>query len=128
MSLKSVLLFGLLMAGQSVFAQSSGSGSPPPPEDQHHGPHGVPPEAIAACQGKAIGSACLIKTPKGESLAGNCDLSPPPGRRPPPDDGNRPPMDQRPPSDQAMGNAGKPPQPPLACRPSRMPQVDSGKR
>src|SRR5574343_299712 len=128
MSLKPLLLIGLLMGSLNAVAQSS-TNNPPPPPEQPHGHHGIPPEAIAACQGKTAGNTCVIKTPRGESLEGSCD-APPPGRRPPPADGNRPSMEQRPPVEPAAGNTSKPPQPPLACRPNRAApgERDNGKR
>jgi len=50
-----VALALFLAAPLASFAQSDANGGPPP----GGAPHGPPPEAIAACNGKAIGTVVL---------------------------------------------------------------------
>lgn len=37
-------------------------------------PMGPPPEALAACAGKAVGDAVSVSLPDGHSIAGTCQL------------------------------------------------------
>jgi hypothetical protein len=50
----------------AVFAQSSGGGPPP------GGAHRPPPEAIAACQGKSVGTAASFTGRDGRTISGPC--------------------------------------------------------
>jgi hypothetical protein len=42
----------------------------------HHGPHGPPPEAKAACTSKAAGAACSVTFPDGQMKSGSCRAGP----------------------------------------------------
>jgi len=61
-------LFSMPLA---VFAQSSDNGADggPPPGGA---PHGPPPEAIAACQGKAVGTSASFTDRRGRTVSGAC--------------------------------------------------------
>ena len=60
----------LLAAPLAALAQSGGDGGPPPDrEGQHRGP---PPEAVAACKGKAIGSQASFADRSGRTVSGAC--------------------------------------------------------
>lgn len=59
-----------------------------PPHGEHRGP---PPEAFAACAGKADSAACTVTTPDGSARGGTCKTGPddkvacaPEGMGPPP--------------------------------------------
>jgi hypothetical protein len=97
----------------SALAQTPGGGSGQGGQGQggpgggHRGP---PPEAIAACQGKAAGTACNFVGRQNEPLTGTC-FQPPPRS-----DGQQ--------SGQQGGASGQSGQsgqrtPPMACRPDR---------
>jgi hypothetical protein len=66
----------LLLAGPFAFApaalaQSSADGASAPDQGgRHH--HGPPPEAIAACQGKAIGTQASFTNRAGHTISGAC--------------------------------------------------------
>lgn len=78
-------------------------GMPPGgPGGRHHGP---PPEAVAACNGKAAGASCQFVDREGINLSGSC-FQPPAGGP------NRGPE----PSGNAQGGVQ---QKPIACRPDR---------
>ena len=60
----------LLAIPVTVFAQSgSGAQDGPPPGGA---PHGPPPEAIAACQGKAVGTTASFTDRGGRTVSGPC--------------------------------------------------------
>jgi hypothetical protein len=65
--------------------------------------HGPPPEAIAACQGKASGATCSFVGRQGEQLTGTCFTPPPRQSSSAPQSGNS--------GDQSVR--------PMACRPPR---------
>ncbi len=82
------LLASLLLAAPlAVLAQSgNGNGDGPPPGRDGH-PHGPPPEAIAACQGKAVGAQASFTDRGGRTVSGACTqmgdvVAVPPPRRP----------------------------------------------
>ena len=116
MKLKSLVL---ILAACLATAADAQNGPPPSGQDgggqgpkamgQESGPgghrHGPPPEAFAACQGKASGGVCSFTGRRNEKLAGTC-FAPPaggPGAKP------------------AAGGAAD--QPRLACRPDRGPDM-----
>lgn len=51
-----------------LFAQDA---TPPMGNADH--PHGPPPEAVAACASKTVGSSCSFTGRRGESLTGTCE-------------------------------------------------------
>ena len=55
------------LQSQSLFCRPD---RPPP------GPHGPPPEAIAACSGKADGASCSAALPDGSMRSGTCKAGP----------------------------------------------------
>ena len=61
----------LLAAPFAVLAQSGTDGGAPP---DHGGkrPHGPPPEAIAACNGKAVGTQASFTGRGGGTITGTC--------------------------------------------------------
>jgi hypothetical protein len=93
-----------LLATQA-FAQNSNQQDP---ERGDH-PHGPPPEAIAACKGKAVDAACTFTGRQGEHLTGTCFV-PPPRPANAPQDGQ-----QNASNGKSSDNSTKP----LACRPPR---------
>ena len=55
----------------AALAQSAASGASAPDQGgRHH--HGPPPEAIAACQGKAIGTQASFTDRAGRTISGAC--------------------------------------------------------
>ena len=67
-------LFSMPLAGfaqQPATSNSTGSGADggPPPGAA---PHGPPPEAIAACQGKAVGVTASFTDRRGRTISGAC--------------------------------------------------------
>jgi len=105
----SVLLAGL---ATGVCAQNSGppSGGPGGQSTEQQGGRprmGPPPEAIAACSGKASGAACSFTGRQGEALTGTC-FAPPPRSSGTPGQGGG--------TGQGPGGQGERP---LACRPDR---------
>lgn len=60
---------GLLCSGLAL-AQSG------PPGGDGGRPPGPPPEAVAACSGKAAGAGCSFTGRQGESLSGQCETPP----------------------------------------------------
>jgi len=89
----------------AAWAQTPG-GAPQDQGGQGNGEHrhGPPPQAIAACQGKASGATCSFVGRQGEQLTGTC-FSPPPR--------------QSSASGAQAGNAGDQSPRPMACRPPR---------
>ena len=63
-----------LLLTSAVLAQTQGG--PPQGENENDRPHGPPPEAIAACQGKSDGAACTFTGRRGEQLTGTCFTPP----------------------------------------------------
>ena len=61
----------LLAPPLATLAQSDAPGGPPPAE-AGRGPHGPPPEAIAACQGKAVGAQGSLTDRAGRTVSGAC--------------------------------------------------------
>ena len=83
-------------------AQQEGGQPPGGPGEGQRGRHGPPPEAVAACNGKASGEPCSFVDRHNETRTGTC-FAPPPG---------------------ASSNSGAPaPSRPLACRPAH-PRAD----
>jgi hypothetical protein len=58
----------LLATPLALFAQTEQQGGPP----AGSAPHGPPPEAIAACKGKAIGVAASFTDRRGRTVSGPC--------------------------------------------------------
>jgi len=86
--------------GNNQNGQGMGPGGPGGDGGQHQGP---PPEAIAACKGKASGAACNFVGRQGERLTGTCFTPPPGAEHGPAGMSNAPAQGNRPP----------------ACRPDR---------
>ena len=61
----------LLAPPLAALAQSAAPGGPPSGE-AGHGPHGPPPEAVAACQGKAVGAQASFTDRAGHTVSGAC--------------------------------------------------------
>ena len=61
----------LLAPPLAALAQGPGSGGPPP-DGTGHGHHGPPPEAIAACKGKAVGAQASFTDRGGRTVSGAC--------------------------------------------------------
>jgi hypothetical protein len=59
-----------LAAPLAALAQSDANGGPPDHGGQR--PHGPPPEAIAACQGKAVGTQASFTIRGGRTISGVC--------------------------------------------------------
>lgn len=115
--LLAVLLAGLAaLAGAQSNSPPSGSQATSPADKSGSPRRGPPPEAIAACKGKASGAACTFVDRENAKLTGT-RFAPPPhptGKAP----GQ---MDAKP----TDGQGGLP----LACRPTRgAPGGESGKR
>jgi len=72
MSYRHVLVLSLSLGAAACFAQDAGNG-PPPAGGAHRGP---PPEAIAACTGKAEGASVSITLRDGRTMAGTCKTGP----------------------------------------------------
>ena len=70
-----VTIVGWMLLTSAVMAQTQGG--PPQGDNGADRPHGPPPEAIAACQGKTAGAVCTFTGRRGEQLPGTC-FSPPP--------------------------------------------------
>jgi hypothetical protein len=51
---------------------SDGNGPPDPQGQQGQRPHGPPPEAIAACKGKAVGTVASFTDRGGRTVSGPC--------------------------------------------------------
>jgi hypothetical protein len=68
-----LLFTAILAAPLAVFAQSGtgDSGAPPDGPSRDH-PHGPPPEAIAACKGKAVGVVASFTDRGGRTVSGPC--------------------------------------------------------
>ena len=66
LSATAVMLLALPLA---ALAQSD-SGNPPPGQGRHH--RGPPPEAIAACKGKAVGTTASFVDREGGTITGVC--------------------------------------------------------
>lgn len=101
--------FILMIAGYALLtaaALAQTQGSPPDQQGGADRPHGPPPEAISACQGKSDGAACTFTGRQGEQLTGTC-FSPP----------ARPPAGQQGPNSMVK-HADSSPRP-MACRPPR---------
>ena len=71
-------------------ANMQGDGQMPPPHGGHHHP-GPPPEALAACKGQAVGAKASLKTPRGDTLSGSCQLVFVPDAKPGDKGGDMPP-------------------------------------
>ena len=94
----------IALLGTSAFAQQGPDANVPR--------HGPPPEAIAACKGKASGATCSFTGRQNESLTGTC-FSPPAGGPPPTASGAQASTSRPAPPTGQQGNAQ------LACRPKR---------
>ena len=60
----------LLAAPLAALAQASAPEGPPPGQDGHH--RGPPPEAVAACKGKAVGTQASFTDRSGRTVSGAC--------------------------------------------------------
>ena len=60
----------LLAAPFAALAQSTADGGPPPDQGGKH--PGPPPEAIAACTGKAVGTQASFTDRGGRTVSGAC--------------------------------------------------------
>ncbi|MEP6504345.1 MAG: hypothetical protein ABJD97_13500 [Betaproteobacteria bacterium] len=90
-------LAALLLAPLAALAQPEAGG--PPPGQDGKGPHGPPPEAIAACKGKAIGATASFTDRSGRTVSGPCTkmgdvVAIPPPARAAGDGGDPPPARQ----------------------------------
>lgn len=65
------LIIGLLLAAISIDQATADTIDEPPLRRER--PHGPPPEAFTACEGKQAGEAVLIETPRGESVEAVCE-------------------------------------------------------
>ncbi len=105
-----ILMIGLSTGAVAEFntGQSAGNSQQEPqgapPGDRR--PHGPPPEAVAACQGKASGASCRFIDRENQALTGFCFK--PPAKAPNPASGK-----------DGRQSDEKPDTPPLACRPER---------
>jgi hypothetical protein len=61
----------LLAPPLAALAQGPADGGPPP-DGAGHGRHGPPPEAIAACKGKAVGTTASFTDRGGRTVTGPC--------------------------------------------------------
>lgn len=66
-----VLAAGLLLAGTAALA-GEGSSASGASGGRNGPPPGPPPEAIAACQGKAVGASASFTGRHGETFSGSC--------------------------------------------------------
>ena len=88
----------LASAPWAALAQSDANGGPPPGQGGQHS-HGPPPEAIAACKGKAVGTQASFTDRSGRTVSGACTQMgdvvavPPPAHRQ--GDGGSPPSQQK---------------------------------
>jgi hypothetical protein len=106
-----LLAVAVLLCSATVFAQTQGG----PPQGQGNSidngsgdhPNGPPPEAIAACNGKASGDTCSFVGRQGEQLTGTCFRPPLRGQQGQQGDASA--------SSTARSQIMKP----LACRPPR---------
>lgn len=67
------LALGLLLAAS--VCQAADSAPPSPPGGAKGQPPGPPPEAIAACQGKAVGATASFTGRNGETISGSCQYT-----------------------------------------------------
>lgn len=107
-----VTIVGWILLTSAAMAQTQGG--PPPQGDNGNGnggdrPHGPPPEAISACQGKANGAACTFVGRRGEQLTGTCFT--PPDKPAGPPDGTQ--------GQHSMVKRADSSPRPMACRPVR---------
>ena len=110
-----LLLLGCLATGAlaQTGTQPSGNQADGPGQGgQGRRPHRPPPEAIAACQGKAAGAACSFTGRENQPLAGTCFAPPahPPGGAGSTGTTGVP---------GGAGNGAPQGSPPLACRPAQ---------
>lgn len=66
------LILGLLLTAMTIDQAMADAGDNPPPPNKR--PHGPPPEAYAACEGKQAGETVVIVTPRGRSIEAVCVL------------------------------------------------------
>jgi hypothetical protein len=83
----------LLALPLAALAQADAGNGPPPDQDGHH--RGPPPEAIAACKGKAVGTQASFTDRAGRTISGPCTqmgdvVAIPPPKRPNGQDGAPP--------------------------------------
>ncbi len=102
-----VTIAGWMLLSAAAMAQTQDG--PPPGDNNGERPHGPPPEAISACQGKANGAACTFTGRRGESLTGTCFT--------PPNKPAGPPAGTQGPSSMVKRADSSPR--PMACRPVR---------
>ena len=57
----------------AAMGDGPGGDGPQPPHHGHHRP-GPPPEALAACKGQTAGAKASLKTPRGDTIKGSCQL------------------------------------------------------
>jgi hypothetical protein len=84
----------LLLALPLAALAQADAGNGPPPDGGGH-PHGPPPEAIAACKGKAVGTQASFTDRSGRTVSGPCTkmgdvVAVPPPKRPEGQDGTPP--------------------------------------
>jgi hypothetical protein len=65
------LIIGLLLAAITLDQATADTIDDPPVRRER--PQGPPPEAYTACEGKQIGEAVLIETPRGETIEAVCE-------------------------------------------------------
>jgi len=76
--LAAALVLGLASWAQAQPAPGNGAGNAPAnaPGSSEPPRHGPPPEAMAACKGKAVGDSCSFVGRRGETLTGSCFTPP----------------------------------------------------
>jgi len=66
------LIIGLLVAAMTIDQAIADSIDDPPVRRER--PSGPPPEAYTACEGKNVGEAVVIETPRGETIEAVCAM------------------------------------------------------
>ena len=70
-SVTTVLIIALVLAAPALGQTMTGNTMQEPPARRER-PHGPPPEAFIACEGKKVGEAVLIETPHGDEIEAVC--------------------------------------------------------
>jgi hypothetical protein len=94
-STRCLLASATLILAMPLAARAQSPSDAPPPSDQGGRHPGPPPEAIAACKGKAVGTQASFVDRGGRSVSGACTqmgdvLAVPPPRRSPGEHGGPP--------------------------------------